>query len=80
MSSSESYSRLSVEPAKLSFVLRGSAKSLESAEAKDIVLYAEISDLPDGIHEIPLKTILPEETSPKETLPPVKVTVQHKSA
>ena len=80
MSSSESFSRLPVEPSKLSFVLRGAPKSLESAEAKDIILYAEISDLPDGVHDIPLKTILPEETAPKETLAPVKVTVQHKSA
>lgn len=80
LSSFGSLSRISVEPSSVSFVLKGPSKRLETLESKDILVYVEISELSDGTHEVPLRTLLPEATSLKESLAPVKVTIQRKGA
>lgn len=72
--------RIRVEPSSVQFVLKGLSKHLEALESKDILVYVEISELPDGTHEVPLRILLPEATSLKEPLPPVKVTLQRKGA
>lgn len=69
---------VSIDPPKLTLTLRGSSKSLESLEARDIVIYADISDLDEGVHGVPLRTILPEGVSLKEMPADAKVTVQRK--
>ena len=71
--------RVSVEPREVSLVLRGSAKNLETLQSKDVVSYIEISELEEGTHELPLRMILPEGISAKDTRPPVKVTVHRKT-
>ena len=73
-----SLSRVSVEPAQVNLILQGPPKDLEAVRANDILTYVEISGLNEGTHEIPLKTVLPEATFLKGSLPPVKVTVQRK--
>ena len=75
-----SLSRISVEPLTVTFTLKGPSKSLETLEGKDILVYVEISELPDGTHEIPLQISLPEAISLKESLAPVKVTIQRRGA
>ena len=75
-----SFSRITVQPSKVSFILKGPSQRLETLESKDILVYAEISELSDGAHEAPLLTLLPEAISLKEALPPVKVTLQRKGA
>lgn len=75
-----SFSRVSVEPSSVSFVLKGLSKRLETLESKDILVYAEISELSDGTHEVPLRILLPEATSLKERLAPAKVTIQRKGS
>lgn len=69
----------SVVPAQLTVTLRGPAKNLEDAEAKDLLIYTETSDLPEGTHEVSLQSMLPESTELKAPLPPVKVTLSRKA-
>jgi len=75
-----SFSRISVEPSTVSFIVKGSSQRLETLESKDVLVYVEISELSDGTHEVPLRTLLPEATSLKEALAPAKITLQRKSA
>ncbi len=70
----------SVTPAQLKVTLRGAAKALENVEPKDILIYAEVSDLPPGNHEVALESVLPELTALKDPLPPARVTIPRKSA
>jgi len=71
---------VSVVPAELTVTLRGPAKNLEMVEVKDLLIYAEISDLAEGTHEVPVQNVLPELTALKEPLPSVKVTLSRKAA
>lgn len=71
-----SSNRVSVEPAQLDLVLRGSQKDLESLEPKDITVYVEVSGLAEGTHEVSILTFLPPGVFLKDTLLPAKVTVQ----
>lgn len=70
----------SVVPTELNVILRGSAPSLEKLEAGQILLYADVSELAEGSHEVPLQLVLPELTSLKEPLPSVKVTLPRKAS
>lgn len=80
LSKTRGLAQISVSPDKLDLVLRGSSKNLEGIKASDILIYAEVSELSEGTHEIPLQAILPESTALKESLQPVKVTLQRKNA
>jgi len=80
LSRTGNWAQISVSPDKLDLALRGSSKNLEGVRESDILIYAEVSELPEGTHEIPLQAILPESTALKESLQPVKVTLQRKNA
>ena len=74
-----SFTKISVESATVNLTLQGSPKALAAVKAEDIVVYVEISGLKEGIHEIPLKAVLPEGVFLKENPPPAKVTLERKS-
>ena len=74
------FQKVTLLPPQLTLVLRGSSKELETLTPKNFVIYVEVSDLSEGTHDVPLKTVLPEKVSLKETPKPVKVTVQQKGA
>jgi len=71
--------RISVEPAEVSLVLRGSPKELDPLELKNISAFIDVTDLTEGTHEVPLQTFLPPGVFLKENPPVLKVTVQRKS-
>lgn len=73
-------SRISVKPNQVTLVLQGPPQELEGLESKAILAYVEISELPEGTHELPLKTLLPQAIFLKENLPLVKVMIQRKNA
>lgn len=71
---------VSISPTQLEIILRGAAKNLNEVKKEDILIYAEVSELSEGTHEVPLKILLPESTVLKENLKPVQVTVQREGA
>lgn len=74
-----SFSRISVNPDHVTLALRGSTQDLETLEVKDVLAYVEISDLSEGTHELPLRTVLPPGISVKGEPPSIKVTLQRKA-
>lgn len=72
------FSRIRVEPAKVTLVLQGSTKDLEAIDPAHLLVYVEVSDLDPGTHEVPLQTVLPQGTYLKEDLPTARVTLQKK--
>ncbi|MBI4115471.1 MAG: hypothetical protein HY447_02735 [Candidatus Omnitrophica bacterium] len=75
-----SFSRISVETAQLSLILRGSSKDLEVLDPKDILAYVEIAGLEEGTHEVPIRVILPPGVFLKENLPSAKISIQKKGS
>ena len=67
--------RISVEPKQLTVVLKGSPKNLETVQEDDLLIYAEVSRLGEGVHEVPLQARLPEGTILKDSLPTARVTL-----
>ena len=71
-------SRVRVEPTKVTLILQGSTRDLEAVDPARLLVYAEISGLSEGTHEIPLQVVLPPGTYLKQSLPAAKVTLQKK--
>lgn len=57
---------IEVQPAIVSFVLKGSRRILEKLEAGKILAYLDTSKLETGMHELPVDLVLPEGVSLKE--------------
>ncbi len=68
-----------IEPAEVSFALKGSIKQLENLSPEKVVVYADVSSLSDGEQTVPVRFILPENVSLKDDQPVlVKVTLKKK--
>ncbi|MFA6599993.1 MAG: hypothetical protein WC352_04195 [Candidatus Omnitrophota bacterium] len=73
----EAASAVTIEPAAVSFMLRGSKKALAELTADKILLYADASGISDGSQEVPVRMVVPETVSLKEGQSlGVKVTVR----
>jgi len=69
--------RTTVEPPVISFMLKGSRRQLEKLAAENIVAYLDVTKLDSGQHELPVKIVLPEDISLKESAPTiVKVSIK----
>lgn len=78
LGAADAFSRVSVEPAEVRLVLRGSPKDLDEVDPAALLAYVEISSLAEGTQEVPLQILLPPDTLLKENAPRVKVTIQRK--
>lgn len=78
LGAADAFSRVSVEPAEVRLVLRGSPKDLDEVDPASLLAYVEISSLAEGTQEVPLQILLPPDTLLKEHAPRVKVTIQRK--
>lgn len=58
-----------IEPAAVSFVLKGSKRLLEKLSFDTLLVYVDISGQGEGEHELPVKMVLPEEVTLKDEGP-----------
>lgn len=69
--------KVEITPLTVSLVLRGSPKRFETLKAEDILVFVDVSLLPLGEHELPVKGVLPEGVAFKEDKPlKVKVSIK----
>jgi YbbR domain-containing protein len=68
---------VSLDPEKVSLLLKGSKRYLEKLDPAKILAYVDLGDSKKGEYEIPLQVVLPETVSLKDKQPiPVKVKVR----
>lgn len=72
--SSDLYARLNTE--KIPVVLKGPRALLDKLTAGDILAYAEVEGLKEGVQEIPVKLILPTDLAAKQEPPAVSIEVK----
>ncbi|MBI3314080.1 MAG: hypothetical protein HYZ83_07580 [Candidatus Omnitrophica bacterium] len=65
-----------INPAEVSFTLRGSKSQIDKLSADQIQTYIDVTVLEAGTHEIPLKMLLPSDVSLKDDPLSVKVTLK----
>ena len=61
---------------QVSIVLKGPRALLDKLAASDILAYVEVEDLKEGVHEVPLKLILPPDLILKDEAPLISVEVK----
>ena len=72
--SSDLYARLNTE--KIAIVLKGPRALLDKLAAKDILAYVEVEGLKEGIHDVPIKLILPQDIVLKNDSPVASVEIK----
>ena len=72
--SSDLYARLNTE--KIAIVLKGPRALLDKLVAKDILAYVEVEGLKEGIHDVPIKLILPQDIVLKNDSPVASVEIK----
>lgn len=77
LKSPDKETKVTLDPPKISFVLKGSRRRLEKLEPGEIMAYLDTYDLKVGDHEMPVQLVLPEEVSLKDpSSVVVKVTIK----
>ncbi|OQA55978.1 MAG: YbbR-like protein [Candidatus Omnitrophica bacterium ADurb.Bin277] len=60
---------ITLDPDRVSFVLKGSKRFLEKLAPEDLTAYVDLGNLKKGEHSLPLQIILPENVSLKDKQP-----------
>lgn len=61
--STDAKEKITVEPEKISFVLKGSVRQLEKLSPEKIVAYLDLSEYDDGEYVVPVQLVLPEDVT-----------------
>ena len=61
--------RITTEPSQVTFVLKGTKTQIAQMKPETLLIYADVSALGDGDHEVPLQMVLPDGVGPKDEKP-----------